>query len=275
MTLPFTGMDPYLEHTALWPGVHNWLIVALANQLQPRIAPRYIASIEQRVYLERPEQQRIPDITVQKVRDGGAALALAEVDAAVILDVPEWEVRESFVEILDRYNDMRLVTLLEVVSPANKEAGPGREAYLAKQRETRARECHLVEIDLLRRGRHALSVPEEDAARLRPYDYLVCVNRWTRRTRYELYPRRLRERLPRIALPLAEPDPDVPLDVQAALEQVYWEGRYMLRLRYDQPCEPPLDPDDQRWADERLAAFRAAHPELFAPPGSAGGTATS
>lgn len=275
MTLPFTGMDPYLEHAALWPGVHNWLIVALANQLQPRIAPRYIASIEQRVYLERPEQQRIPDITVQKVRDGGAALALAEVDAAVILDVPEWEVRESFVEILDRYNDMRLVTLLEVVSPANKEAGPGREAYLAKQRETRARECHLVEIDLLRRGRHVLGVPEEDAARLRPYDYLVCVNRWTRRTRYELYPRRLRERLPRIALPLAEPDPDVPLDVQAALEQVYWEGRYMLRLRYDQPCEPPLDPDDQRCADERLAAYRAAHPELFAPPGSAGGTATS
>jgi eukaryotic-like serine/threonine-protein kinase len=41
----------------------------------------------------------------------------------------------------------------------------------------------------------------------------------------------LRDRLPKINIPLVEPDPDVPLDIQAAVEQVYLEGRYMRRLR--------------------------------------------
>ena len=36
MTTPFPGMDPYLEHPALWEDVHTRLIVAIAlplNQL--------------------------------------------------------------------------------------------------------------------------------------------------------------------------------------------------------------------------------------------------
>src|SRR5262249_50063296 len=135
----------------------------------------------------------------------------------------------------------------------------------AKQREVLARDCHLVEIDLLRRGRHVLSIPEWRARSLQPYDYLVGVSRWPRRNRFELYPRRLRQRLPRVKVPLAEPDPDVPLDVQAALEQVYVEGRYMRRVRYHEPCDPALSAEDQQWADERWAAFRAARPDLFPP----------
>jgi hypothetical protein len=76
------------------------------------------------------------------------------------------------------------------------------------------------------------------------------------RNRYELYARLLRERLPRLRIPLADDDPDATLDLQAALEQVYIDGRYGRRIRYDQPCEPPLSLDDQTWANERIAAFR-------------------
>jgi len=90
------------------------------------------------------------------------------------------------------------------------------------------------------------------------------VSRWPQRKRFALYPRRLRERLPRIKVPLVEPDPDVPLDIQAALEQVYGEGRYARRVRYEDPCEPPLAAAEQEWARERWAAFRVAHPEWFA-----------
>ena len=265
MRTPFPGMDPYLEHPALWPGVHNWLITALASQLQPLLSPRYIASIEERIYLEQPPRQRIPDVAVQRTRDDGAALAVAEADAPVVLELVELEIHETFIEILDRYNAMKLVALIEVVSPANKDAGAGRESYVAKQRETLARECHLVEIDVLRRGRPVVAAPPSVLANLEPHDYRACVCRWPERKRFELYPRRLRERLPRVKLPLVEPDADVPIDVQAAVEHVYWEGRYMLRLRYDEPCAPALAPDDQRWASECWAAYRAAHPELFPP----------
>jgi hypothetical protein len=51
MNFPFPGMDPYLEHPVLWEPVHARLVIALANQLQPRLDPRYVASIEERVFI--------------------------------------------------------------------------------------------------------------------------------------------------------------------------------------------------------------------------------
>ncbi len=273
MNTPFPGMDPYLEHPALWPGVHNGLIAALAAQLQPLLTPRYVAAIEQRVYIEGTRRQRVPDVHVEKVRDGtgGTAVAQAVIDTPLVLEIDPLEIDEWTIHVLDRYRDMKVVTVIEVVSPANKAPGPGRRSYRRKQREVRASESHLVEIDLVRRGRHVLSVPEAHVREAADYDYLVCVNRWPRRRRFELYRRRLRERLPRIGLPLTEPDADAPLDVQAALEQTYRDGGYALRLRYEEPCEPPLEAADQQWAKERWAVYRAAHPEWFpeptAPPG--------
>jgi Protein of unknown function (DUF4058) len=69
--------------------------------------------------------------------------------------------------------------------------------------------------------------------------------------------------LPVIAIPLCDPDPDVPLAIQTALEQVYDDGNYMLRVKYDQPCVPSLAPKDQEWAFERWSAYRCGHPELL------------
>ena len=179
------------------------------------------------------------------------------------MEVEDLEIRETRIEILDSYQEMRLVALIEVVSPTNKAAGPGRVSYKAKQGETLARECHLVEIDLLRHGRHVLCIPEWRMKPLKPFDSLCCVNRWPVRNRFELYPRTLRQRLPRLQIPLADEDPDAILDLQAALEQVYGEGRYARRIRYDQKCKPRLKPKDQDWANERIAAFRTARPDLF------------
>jgi hypothetical protein len=267
MKMPFPGMDPYLEHPTLWPGVHNRLLVAVANQLRPRLLPRYLASLEERVYVEGPQREMIPDVLVRQLTKpgGSAAVVVPEADTPVVLTVENLEIHESYVEILDRYAGMKVVTVIEVISPTNKVAGPGRVAYLRKQRETLAGERHLVEIDLLRRGRHVLSIPRWRARDLGKYDYLACVSRWTNRNVYELYPCRLRNRLPRIRIPLVEPDADVPLDVQASLEQVYEEGTYMLRVRYDQRCEPPLRAPDQRWAHQCWASYRDAHPDWFPP----------
>ena len=267
MNTPFPGMDPYLEHRALWPGLHNRLIVVMANQ--PQLLPRYIASIEHRVFVEGPSRETIPDMLVRKLRPSAPAPAVRlKGDAPVVVAVEPVEVQEAYIEILDRYAGMRVVTVIELVSPSNKARGAGRRLYRAKRRETLAGERHLVEIDLLRRGRHVLSVPRWRARDVDAYDYLTCVNRWPRRHEFELYPRRLRERLPRINVPLAAPDADVTLDVQNSLEQAYQDAGYMLMLRYDQPCEPPLEAADQQWANERWAAYRAAHPELFPPPAS-------
>jgi hypothetical protein len=264
MNCPFPGADPYLEHPVLWEGVHARLVVAIADQLQPKLDPRYIATIEERVFIEGP-QRRIPDVWVQRTRGAGESTfsEVSESDTAVIVEVEELEIRESRVEILDSYNEMKLVALIEVVSPTNKADGPGRDSYRSKQDEVLARECSLIEIDLLRRGKHVLAIPEWRVAELRPFDSLCCVSRWPRRNRYELYPRKLEERLPRIKIPLEQEDPDVVLDLQGAYEHVYVIARYARRVRYDQACEPPLEPGQQAWAEERIKAFQLARPDMF------------
>ena len=185
MKHPFPGMDPYLEHPVLWESIHARLIVAAANQLQPQLDPRYVASVEERVFIEGP-QRRVPDVWIQKVVDAEefSPLARGESDTAVIIQVEDLEIHESRVEILDSYNAMKLVALIEVVSPTNKATGPGRESYRAKQEETLARECHLIEIDLLRKGRHVVCIPEWRVEFLEPFEFLCCVSRWPFRKRY-------------------------------------------------------------------------------------------
>ncbi len=264
MICPFPGMDPYLEHPVLWQDVHARLMVAIANQLQPKLDPRYVTSIEQRVFIEGP-QRRVPDVWIQRIpgAEGTMPRTEADSDTALIVEVDNLEIHETRVEILDSYNELKLVALIEVVSPTNKTAGPGRFSYKAKQKETLERECHLIEIDLFRHGRHVLAIPEWRVKPFKPFDSLCCVSRWPARNRFELYPRTLQERLPRVKVPLAEGDADTVLDLQGALEQVYSDGRYWRRIRFEQQCQPRLSSKNQDWANERIAAFRRARPDLF------------
>ncbi len=216
MSMIFPGMDPYLEDAQIWEGFQARLIVYISDALQPQIRPRYIASVERRV--------------------------------------PGLEVHQSFLEILDTATGMRVVTVIEVVSPSNKFHGHGRELYLTKQAEVLSSPVHLVEIDLHRTGPHVLSVPEHVVQSKGPYDYLVCINRASgARAKFELYPRRLPERLPRIPIPLASGDRDAVLDVQAVLELTYDRGAYRDQLRYDRSCSPPLEPTEDAWARDLIS----------------------
>ena len=140
MNCPFPGTDPFLEHPVLWESAHARLIVTIADQLQPELDPRYITSIEERVFIEGP-QRRIPDVWIQRVRGAEHSVLTdkSESGSAVIVEVEDLEVHETRIEILDSYNEMKLVALIEVVSPTNKAAGPGRVSYRAKQEETLAR----------------------------------------------------------------------------------------------------------------------------------------
>jgi hypothetical protein len=93
------------------------------------------------------------------------------------LPLEEIEVHQSYIAILDRDQELKVVTAIEVVSPSNKRPGLGRSAYLAKQRATLMSDCNLVEIDLLRDGRHVLAVPEAEARNRASYHYLVTIRK--------------------------------------------------------------------------------------------------
>jgi hypothetical protein len=257
MAMIFPGMDPYLENPHAWPGVHSRLIVYLADQLQPRLRPRYIAAVEQRVYLEGADRQFTPDVSVRKHHPATRLVpaALPEGDAPEVLLFEDLEVHEAFLEIRDRNSGMKVVTIIEVVSPANKYAGPGRDSYVAKQREVFDSPANLVEIDLLRYGPHVLAVPEYGTRMRFTYDYLTSVSRAAAgRRRFEVYPRRLDQRLPRIRVPLAADDGDTVLDVQAVVERAYEQGAYRDWIDYSAPCDPPLTPGQQEWATRLIAS---------------------
>lgn len=262
MAMIFPGMDPYLENPRLWPGVHNALVVYIRDLLQPHLPRHYVAALEERVFLEDTAQQYVPDVQVREhghsPEDGGA-VAVAEFDQAILLELQELEVHESYIEIRDLNTNQRVVTVIEVVSPSNKRPGPGQDAYRQKQHEVLGSTANLVEIDLLRGGQHVLSLPPGGRRMLRPHDYLVCVNPAPpNRGKYRLYPRSLRDRLPRIGVPLAGSDPDVPLDVQAAVAQVYDAGRYREVLDYRAGCIPPLEDDCRTWAESLVTQTPSA-----------------
>ena len=262
MAMIFPGMDPYLEDPFLFQGLHHAFVVYLSDHLQPILGQRYIAAIEVREFSEGPQRLLDSGLLVKRSRPievGEHAVATADADDPVVVRVESLEIHESYVEILDRKSGQRVVTVIELVSPTNKAPGPGRDSYVTKQREVLASQSHLVEIDLLRGGQHVLAVPDWAARNQLPYDYLVSVNRARdRREEFDVYAKRLEDRLPRIRIPLADDDPDVVLDLQAVLTHAYDMGRYGERLRYDQPCQPALSAEHTSWAQQQIAAAQSS-----------------
>ena len=161
------------------------------------------------------------------------------------------EIREPLIHIIEPAADNRLVTAIEVLSPENKTRGPGRTSYLRKRDEFWQGGANLVEIDLLRAGRPTLRVSAEQLDTLRPWRYLVAVTRrWP--SRQEVYAVPLERRLPRVAIPLAEDDNDVPLDLQAAFTRCWDEGPYPELLHYDGPAPGELTEAERLWCEQRL-----------------------
>jgi hypothetical protein len=219
MPSPFPGMDPYLEDPAIWPSLHQSLITYTRDALQSDIRPRYNATIGERVYV----------VPVQR-------------------DL----VREPYVEIIDLTQGGQVVTVIEVVSPSNKVKGVGCEQYQRKQREVWFSHTHLVEIDLLRSGMPTVMANWEVLYETQRWTYIASVHRATAQEQVEVDLMQLRERLPRIAIPLTAPDLDAVLDLQAVFERCYENGAYTDRINYTRPPKPPLPADDAAWAEALL-----------------------
>lgn len=253
MPSPFPGMDPYLEARTVWPDVHASLITYIREALQPQLRPKYIARIGERVLLAEIGRSYVPDVTLQRLREPAPTLATAElltVDEPMLIATLDEAVREPYIEIVARESG-DVVTLIEVLSPANKE-GDGREQYLLKQRDLLATDVNLVEVDLLGYGQG--TVLARNAVIKEPADgrYLINISRGGRRNQLELYAVPLRERLPNCRIPLRPPDEDVVLGLTAVLNRVYDVGGYDLLIDYTQPPDTSLNETEAAWLDNWL-----------------------
>jgi hypothetical protein len=257
MPSPFPGMDPYLE--PFWGDVHARLIIYACDQLQSLLPRNLRARVEERVFVDAPqtgERDVYPDVRVVE-RGRGPTVTVAppgEVVVAqpLILQLADEPVTETFIEIIDVGSGRRVVTVVEVLSPANKRPGPGRDLYLKKQGELLAGQVSLVEIDLLRAGQSVLSVAPRRIPPSHRTPYRLVVRRGWLPLQAEVYAVPLRQRLPAIRVPLRQTDADVPLDLQPLLDRCYDNGGYQDDLDYEAEPDPALPPDDAAWADALL-----------------------
>lgn len=261
MPSPFPGMDPYLEHPAIFPDLHDSMIAGLREAVNVRLPESYFARIGSRVWVEVSQRPIEPDVNVlrrQKGANGGIGAGGGGVAVApdigtkpVVVYVPHDETREGFLDIYKRLGNEILVTTIEVLSPANKTPGThGRDLYLRKQSEVLNSRTHLVEIDLLRGGMHTTAVPRERAlAQTGPFDYHVCIRRFDDWENFLVHPIKLDHRLPEVAIPLLPEDGAVSIDLQAVFDRCYDTGRYDRQLAYHERIpEPPLNAEQQEWA---------------------------
>jgi hypothetical protein len=250
MKSPFPGMDPFIEARGLWTDFHDSLIVELRRALNAQLPSRYEALVEERTYIDvvepiegsRSQHLVRPDVRIDSHAatqpdlrpEGSGQTALIE----PIVMHPELNVEETetYVEVRDSAGGDRVVTCIEVLSPANKRPGsPGWGEYERKRQLMFRGAANFVEIDLLREGkRRAMreSWPQ--------CPYYVLVLRQTEAPKCNVFPAFAVTPLPAFPVPLSPPDADLLLELQPIVDSVIAASRYERRLRYGEPIEPPL-----------------------------------
>lgn len=134
MPSPFPGMDPYIESQE-WEDFHTSSLTAIRDLLSPRLGDHYAARVEQRVYVEYdpdwpdeppPRRQIEPDIAIMRQKETGSGTLLLEEPAVATTmecEIPEPEAHREVYLVLKNVKTHEIVTVLELLSPANKRAG--------------------------------------------------------------------------------------------------------------------------------------------------------
>jgi len=103
----------------------------------------------------------------------------------------------------------------------------------------------LVEIDLVRAGRHTVAVDPDQLPRRSGTQAINCVSRARHPGRHEVYRVPIRDQLPAFRVPLREADPDVPLDLQPLVDRCYGTGRYW-QLSHPGKVPEGFSPDERQ-----------------------------
>ena len=265
MPSPFPGMDPYLENPAHFRGVHLSLLFEIRRVLNRDLPPAYYCDVDEQIFITPPRRAISPDASVTRIDagksaniDGGsvavrtAQTRLATKPIHIVFD--EEILRRRFLQIRTTDPANRLVTVIEVLSPTNKQKGEHQTQYQKKQNELLYTDAHLLEIDLLRAGSHTVAVPLTFITEEKPdFDYVVSLHRAGQFWGFDVWAFTVRELLPVVTVPLAEGDPDVLLDMGEVVAGAYAASPYVpLPETYKSEPVPRLDKSAKAWADALL-----------------------
>jgi hypothetical protein len=249
-------MDPFIEASGLWENFHALLIAEIQRVLAAAVPSRYAVRAGERSYVVLGDaganrSQIQADLAVVAPSGAGAGVSRATEPAApsvsdsapvVMLALPPEEHRETFLEIYQLVPERRLVTVIELLSPSNKRPQTrGWRTFQRKRRALLAGAAHYVEIDLLRRGtrpRMANGWPDNP--------YYILVARQQESPRCLVWPATSIRRLPIVPIPLIAPDPDLTLDLQPLVEEIYQRSRYDADIDYGDTAAAAFLTDAER-----------------------------
>lgn len=252
---PFPGMNPFLERH--WSDVHSNLISYVRDAIAESLPAELKARSKERVTLHDAEEKDIhlrADVAVVESWKSGVPPQWepeAKREDGIVATAPRIvlvsEETERWIEISDANG--KLVTVIEVLSPAKK--GTNRQDYIERRNTYVNARVNLVEIDLLRGGRHSLVVPSSALGKTAGTHYVTCVYRAPSTTQLEVYETSLREPLPNISIPLRTHDADVVLALQPLVNRCHRMGAYW-SADYRNVPEPELPGDDAAWVNEQI-----------------------
>ena len=256
MRSPFPGMDPFLERH--WQDVHSRFIVYASTHLNHQLPAELLARVEESLAVETDDMRTrviYPDISVVELHASFAGQQLEPANIAVAdpfeVPLPMEAPPQRRLEIIDSGSGNRIVTVIELLSPVNKNMPAGRAAYQKKQAEYIQGLVNLVEIDLLRCGEFVLAMPEDEWPLARQAPYKICIRRVNRPWVAAGIGIQLQDKLPNIAIPLRPQDRDVALELQPIIDDCYRDGRYHT-IDYSRPLNPPFSQEETKWAESLL-----------------------
>jgi hypothetical protein len=217
-------MDPYLEAPAHWPLFQQGLVVGLSEVLQPSLGERYRLRTGVRTYVN---------------------------EQVLFTSIIREEHKEEYIEIRQRSTD-RVISVVDIVSPANRATTKGRQEYKKKRDEYRKLNANLIELELVLQGATCLDISSEG---LPEFDYAVSVCRARQQDRYEIYTTTLQKRLPRIRLPLAADDRDLIVDLQAVFTRCH-DRFFAAKIDYQKDPPMLLKEPDYKWLRQTVGGMK-------------------
>ena len=255
MPSPFPGMDPYIESSGMWSDFHGSLLAEIRAELNAHLPKGYAASIELYVWAGEAEQgdrPRLgePDVLVRRDqgRLAGDEPVTQMIAAPATTVLPRLVQRKrKFIKVMD-VGSRQVVTVVEVLSPANKKSGADRALYLEKRNEYLANNLSFVEIDLLRGGKR----PPLGRGHPEVTDYYAMVCRSWEFPQAGFWTFGIRNPFPTIPVPVTRELGDTPLDLRPGVDRAYDGGRYGSSLPYDAPLKPRPTDQDRDWIERTL-----------------------
>ena len=259
MFTPFPGMDPFIEGFS-FHDFHHSIIHEIKRLIFPQLSDAYALKTEGYIYTYEKKDSEgkayYPDLGLfesggdvfEEPESAYATKPIFTPPTTKISSLSTVDIRLPRLEIIGR-GDSKLITVIEVLSPINKRQ-PARDAYLEKFKKLQGNNVHVLEIDLLRRGKRAFDHPIGETA-----DYFVRLARADERE-MSIWAMTIRDGLPVVPVPLLPSDNDLVLDLGAAMSSTFEVCRFQYDLKYKEDPPPPVfSEDDKKWIRKQVDVY--------------------